>query len=357
MHQQPLLPSLLRRPFAKLGKGAASGRRAMVGRQRSRRVLCCCPMMPIVKPSAATASHIEVHIIQVRRNNLICDLHMPDTVQRDVLARALHIAMTYTTYKANKTGCILLLAHPPDLDGHHVMPLSGTPSSLVGRTIFDPVEADLRQSFSQDGWTVIDGKRGTILQANSQIWCKPSQLFVLKNHGTRHQAALQLAAELECVVLTRSEDGYVTVFCSNDIQNTQDPRCFRIEDEDARLIPVWHFQLVATGNELVHLYACIEEGQVRMLTPLLNDNRIDLQLMERLEVGDEHTTARGSQAVRIQPTAINPTTSDRDNLIFLVQYALLFGGFGALIAAVVAVFGWALGTPASRAWDLVRKLL
>lgn len=174
---------------------------------------------------------IPAQLSTISRLKLIENIQPPQTVQSDVLKRALEVATIYKTYEGKETGCILLLVNPSDLDEDRVMPLSCNLSSMVGHNLSDDwIEADLRKSFSRDGWMVIDGKTSEILAANSQVAVRKQAGFVLESHGTRHFNALQIAAELECIVVTRSQDGYVTVFSSNEIKKNESARCFRIRD-------------------------------------------------------------------------------------------------------------------------------
>ena len=171
-----------------------------------------------------TARHISVGIIELQPRNLH-KIRLPSAVHRSVFESSVEAAVKYNTHEGKPTGCILVLGDPEELQPR-VKKISLKGSDLLGESIQNPgTESRLRESFSADGMMVIDGRTGEILAANSQVEWKSSP-FVLEGHGTRHDVALQIAAELNCITITRSKKGYVTVFSSQHLGH-----CFRLRDE------------------------------------------------------------------------------------------------------------------------------
>ena len=109
--------------------------------------------------------------------------------------------------------------------------MSSSLSNLVGKRIGDQgIEAFLRENFSRDGGMLIDGEAGKILRTNCMFaWKETGRHLFLDQHGTRHSAALHLAACRQCVAIVRSQDGYVTLFSSEHLQSPGTTlECFRV---------------------------------------------------------------------------------------------------------------------------------
>ena len=88
-------------------------------------------------------------------------------------------------------------------------------------------------SFSADVGMLIDGRSTHILATKVRFSTGLCEFNIaLEGYGTRHHSALHVASTTSCVVITRSLDGYVTIFASGHPQSSQDrARCFRVQDE------------------------------------------------------------------------------------------------------------------------------
>lgn len=161
-------------------------------------------------------------------------IHLPASVHPGVFQRAVHVARAFNQYEGKRTGCQLVLGRPSlkGIAGSMDDPTE-LQSSLLGKLLKDSaIEGILREEFSRDGGILIDGHSGEILETKS-IFSHPKSDLVCAGHGTRHNSALQVAASVECVVIVRSQDGYVTVFSSEHLRKQDGtPRCFRLKVED-----------------------------------------------------------------------------------------------------------------------------
>ncbi|CAE7772293.1 GBP6 [Symbiodinium sp. CCMP2592] len=78
---------------------------------------------------------------------------------------------------------------------------------------------------------LIDGQSGEILATNVMFSTRPQKIFVLEGHGTRQHSALHVASATNCVVITRSQDGYVSIFSSEHLLcSPEEARCFRLRE-------------------------------------------------------------------------------------------------------------------------------
>ena len=106
-------------------------------------------------------------------------------------------------------------------------------SALRGKLLQDPaIESMLREEFSRDGGILIDGHSGEIVATWSIFFPQKSDL-VFAGHGTRHNYPLHVAASRECIIIVRSQDGYISVLSSEHLRKQDGtPRCFRLNVED-----------------------------------------------------------------------------------------------------------------------------
>ena len=175
------------------------------------------------------------------------NIRLPPTVAPELCAHAVEVAMKFNQHEGKPTGCLLVLGNPEELVDL-IQPMSQEHSSLVGKRIQDPgIEGPLRKSFAEDGCMVIDGQSGEILAANCMVRCPEKSPYVFSGHGTRHHAALHLTAKFPGVAITRSQEGYVTVFSSGHLQDRQTPTCFRVERRE-EIVEVNSSQMIRFGG-------------------------------------------------------------------------------------------------------------
>ena len=159
-------------------------------------------------------------------------VRLPPSVCFSVFEHCVGIAKRLSHYEGKPTGCILVLAGAELLSG--CRRLSNTPSSILRKKITDDTsEGSLRETFAADGGMLIDGQGGEILATKVRFATRPTEFsFIVEGHGTRHHEALDVACGEECVAITRSQDGYVTIFSSEHLRCSPDEaRCFRVQDE------------------------------------------------------------------------------------------------------------------------------
>ena len=186
------------------------------------------------------------------------------------------IAKLWSHYEGKPTGCILVLADAELLSVCRA--LSSKESSLLHANFQDDkYESSLREAFARDGGMLIDGQSGEILATKVRFKWRPTEVdFILEDHGTRHHEALDVACGSRCVAITRSEDGYVTVFSSEHLQcSPDDARCFRVQDEQGH----GQFKVVMERTSLVRFDADGKMNFPRQASDALRSLEAPLQVV------------------------------------------------------------------------------
>ena len=159
---------------------------------------------------------IDIHPIGLQE---LQQIRLPASVQPSVFQRALHVAKRFDKYEGNPTGCQLVLACPSmKTIAESMDDPKEFQSALRGKLLQDPaIESMLREEFSRDGGILIDGHSGEILATRSIFFPQKSDL-VFAGHGTRHNYPVHVAASMECVIIVRSQDGYISVLSSEHLR-------------------------------------------------------------------------------------------------------------------------------------------
>ena len=174
-----------------------------------------------------------VHVECIQANQLDC-IQLPLHVKSEILKRAVDVALQYNTHEGKPTGCILILGDP-ELQADCVR-MALEPRSLAKNRVsilHGEVEGALREAFSDDGAILISGYDGVVVDTRLTFFPEPCCSLIMEGHGTRHHQSLHVAASKSCVVVTRSQDGYVTVFSSEHL-HCDHRKAFRVEGGDGR---------------------------------------------------------------------------------------------------------------------------
>lgn len=199
---------------------------------------------------------VDIHPIGLEE---LQQIRLPASVQRKVFQIALRVAKRLDKYEGKPTGCQLVLGCPSMKEIAKSMDDPEEPqSSLLGKLLKDSeIEGMLREEFSRDGGILIDGHSGEILATRSIFFPQKSDL-VFAGHGTRHNYPVHVAASMECVIIVRSQDGYISVLSSEHLRKQEcTPKCFRLNVEDEprqkeilmRRTPLVRVKRDSTGSE------------------------------------------------------------------------------------------------------------
>ena len=224
-------------------------------------------------------------------------VRLPPSVCFSVFEHCVGIAKRLSHYEGKPTGCILVLAGAELLSG--CRRLSNTPSSILRKKITDDTsEGSLRETFAADGGMLIDGQGGEILATKVRFATRPTEFsFIVEGHGTRHHEALDVACGEECVAITRSQDGYVTIFSSEHLRCSPDEaRCFRVQDEpDQR--ESGQFKVVMDRTSLVRFDANGKMDFPRQASDALRSLQAPLQVVAFVGPGRTGKSTLAGQVV------------------------------------------------------------